>query len=481
MALRLYNFGNENLTDSLPHIETEHYEVSGGEVIEDGNKISEAIDICTSSLSACEDLESDVDEAENSSDSELEKTFKVNMAMESFAGKLKVGRASDLYDSLGISFGTEDFKSTVKTILNKVIGKILEVLFNIIDWLGKWMHKLIIWVKDFKKKAEELKKELKNIENNAKLNSSHSFSPLSLLGFEQVNANRGVLLGDFLTYSLEGYENFIKDANKIANDLDSRSYISKNATDINKRLDEAKKQNRQEYEELNRSYPHARDDNYKNYVLKDEIADSKERDAIEEVFNAKSIINNSPMNKITNEFYKAGIMPKGNNGRGEYMICSIVSPNEVKVIRKDMISDKNLYFIQAHDRSKVGKDFVDGSNDVFGMTGMNLMPVEKTEELISKIDGAGVVRLVTNIADSVINNAEKPQKILSEGMRELKKQFDDYKKKEKENIKATMGMDSFLRYRLDVLKFVRTVCISTAYLPGVFLKVGSEIVKNTVK
>lgn len=200
-------------------IEIDDIEVDESELKEDQNQIESTITVCDDAMKSCDDFEDEVDDIEEDDDmSDEEKEVALNSAVENFAGRVFKVRASEMYRTLGIesftidkyTFGNLDDKSDnkkeednkekknngpkqmgffeeIKERLLRVWDRIKTILQSLIQWIGKWVHKALVWLKGFDKKAESLKKEAEKLDTSKPFNFEGKFSPMTLALFGAQN------------------------------------------------------------------------------------------------------------------------------------------------------------------------------------------------------------------------------------------------------------------------------------------------------
>lgn len=294
----LFEIGNLDVTDSLPNMTTENevevnYEVAGAEL--EGQLIEQQVEKDMSGLEDAQDVLEEMKEVivqheanvqsmngqevggqaeapsgevvaevpaeteakvdQNSSNEEVaEQNQDMQQGVESICGRLFNADASKVFQALKINnpyigAGLNSISGNsvrvayaeglegVKELAAKVWFKIKAMIQSLIQWISKWVHKAMIWIKGYESKAKKLKEEAGKLDAGKKAKEDFQFSPFASLLVMNSKLATGMkeLYND--TKTIAGDSGFmVKFANELVNGLKSQPAAGNNSIGLGGRF-----------------------------------------------------------------------------------------------------------------------------------------------------------------------------------------------------------------------------------------------------
>lgn len=138
---------------------------------------------------------------QNSSNEEVaEQNQDMQQGVESICGRAFNTSAEEVFKALkinnpyiGMSAGLNSIKGTsariayeeglngVKELASKIWFKVKAMIQSLIQWISKWVHKALIWIKGYESKAKKLKEEAQKLDDNGKAKEDFQFTQFASL------------------------------------------------------------------------------------------------------------------------------------------------------------------------------------------------------------------------------------------------------------------------------------------------------------
>lgn len=494
----LFEAGNLDVDDSLPNvtseestetqIEIEEAEHSAPDIIKEGEKHEDALHelgvVLDNSQNMIHEHSENVENLDKMSDEEVAvKAEEFNTGIESIAGMLG-GSVQKIFPLMNVSHGLNSvdvrfqYKAGVegfKESMERTWGKIKIFISKIIGFFKRLINSAVLWFKNYKKKAEELKKKANELKGEFK--SDAEVSPLAkIMVIGAIDYEMVFNLAKEITKSVNTFNTNLR--------FDKLKSIAEKSTQDMKFISSSEKLKDKTPDEI--SIKDFADEHHGGDM--DKALDQCVRSVLNGIQMANVLAGLNATSKVekVKEEVKGKINPS-KTLRGVYIECIIAFHNEdiTGKIERINILDKaekyaknlenaNLTGISSTTKFRAYKgttyDKVSGSD---GDKTTSTLDVEIDSDKASadfKPTLENVKSTVIKVCDQIINNADKVSEMVKESFKAINAGLDF-----SGNVKGPDAGDVMKLYRT-MASNSKEIVLQSSRSPEHFLKAGNELV-----